>query len=297
MPVVTLPNGMEVEAPSDREAAFLYHEIFEDGAYVRHGIAVEDGDCVVDVGANIGLFSAALAQRHRDLRIVLFEPVPEVFAMLERNAARLLGSARATVVQAGVSSAPGSVTFEYDPVMSLGAGALPFLRDVEASSRAARREVGLLAWNRAAVEDARRAGLLSDRAAGRLDGALRNRLLRPLAFAGIWALYGLVRLKSRRSRRRFECELTTVSAAIRDHGLERIDLLKIDAEGAEWEILAGIDESDWPRIRQLTMEVHVSALVDRIRASLEARGFTVTVDQDGSPLIELMGFRNLYAHR
>src|SRR6185295_10585545 len=43
---------------------------------------------------------------------------------------------------------------------------------------------------------------------------------------------------------RVSCRLTTVSAVIREHGLARIDLLKIDAERSELDVLAGIAEED-----------------------------------------------------
>ena len=95
-----------------------------------------------DIGANVGLFSASLAERHHDLRLVLFEPVPDTFAMLERNAERLFGDATVTLVRAGVSSAPGTTTFEVDTDSSIAAGASSFLREIEASSRSARRQAG-----------------------------------------------------------------------------------------------------------------------------------------------------------
>lgn len=96
---------------------------------------------------------------------------------------------------------------------------------------------------------------------------------------------------------RVECELTTVSHAMREHGIDRIDLLKVDAEGAEWPVLQGIDEADWPRIRQLVLEVHGAELADRIRALLESKGYEVSVDRDDWKLPELMGFGLLYARR
>jgi len=34
-----------------------------------------------------------------------------------------------------------------------------------------------------------------------------------------------------------------------------VDLLKIDVEGAELDVLLGLDETDWPRIRQVLLEV------------------------------------------
>ncbi len=298
MPVVTLPNGMVVETPNDKEASFVYNEIFESGTYLKHGLEIGDGDCVFDVGANVGLFSASLAQRHRDLRLVLFEPVPETFAMLERNAERLLGDARVTLVRAGVSSAPGTATFESDPSWTIDAGAASFLREIEASSRSSRREAGLLAWNRAAVDDASRAGVIRASTAARLHAALSNRVLRPFALGVIWAIFAVSALNRRRRRRRIDCELTTISAAMREHDIDRIDFIKVDVEGAEWAALEGIEESDWPRIRQLALEVHdVDGRVGRVRALLEDKGYKVVVAQDEWRLLELQGIRMVYAHR
>ncbi len=39
-------------------------------------------------------------------------------------------------------------------------------------------------------------------------------------------------------------------------GLERVDLLKIDVERAELDVLHGVRQQDWPRIRQVVLEVH-----------------------------------------
>jgi FkbM family methyltransferase len=294
---VTLPNGLVVEATNDREALFLYGELFETDVYLKHGLSIDDGDCVFDVGANVGLFSASLAQRHRDLWLVLFEPVPETFAMLERNAERLLGGARVTLVQAGVSSAAGRATFEVDPNWSIAAAASPYVHEIEASSRASRRKAGRLAWDRAAVAAGERIGVIAPQGARRLNAALDNRLLRPFAFATIWALLAVGRITRRRTTRRVECELTTVSAAMREHGIDRIDLLKIDAEGAELPVLEGIDEDDWPRIRQVTLEAHGEELADRVRALLEGKGFDVSVEEDDPSVSVVMGFRMLYARR
>lgn len=45
--------------------------------------------------------------------------------------------------------------------------------------------------------------------------------------------------------------MCTVSDLIRRHGLERVDLLKIDVEGAELDVLHGIEQEHWPRIQQV----------------------------------------------
>ncbi|MEA5363539.1 FkbM family methyltransferase [Amycolatopsis sp., V23-08] len=51
-------------------------------------------------------------------------------------------------------------------------------------------------------------------------------------------------------------------------------LLKVDVEGAEADVLAGIAETDWPRIRQVVLETQHAG--PHLRALLAARGFTVT---------------------
>jgi FkbM family methyltransferase len=299
VPVVTLPNGLVLEMPpNELEATFLYDEIFENGIYLKHGLEVRDGDCVFDIGANVGLFSVALAQRHEELRLVLFEPVPATFGMLHRNVERLLQGATVTLVQAGVSSSPGTAVFEFNPMWTGRAGASHFLREMDAAARSARREVGVLAWNHAATDDGVRAELISERTGRRLHAALDNPVLRPFTLALIWSFWRLVDLRARRRRQRFECRLTTISAAMREYGIDRVDLVKIDAEGAEWAILQGIEPSDWPRIRQLALEVHdIDGRVERMRGLLEERGYEVTVPAPAGSLLELAGVRMLYARR
>jgi FkbM family methyltransferase len=74
---------------------------------------------------------------------------------------------------------------------------------------------------------------------------------------------------------------TTLSALIRKNGIERIDLLKIDTEGCEFEILSGIEGDDWRRILQVSLEVHVAEKnLDPIKTLLESKGFTVVVDEE-----------------
>ena len=57
---VTLPNGMHLLCGSPTESRFIYNEVFVQRCYSRHGIRVRAGDTVVDVGANVGLFTLFL---------------------------------------------------------------------------------------------------------------------------------------------------------------------------------------------------------------------------------------------
>ncbi|MEU2036553.1 FkbM family methyltransferase [Nocardia amamiensis] len=54
-----------------------------------------------------------------------------------------------------------------------------------------------------------------------------------------------------------DVEITTVSAILAEHGpTAEIGLLKVDVERAELDVLRGIAEADWPRIRAVVAEVH-----------------------------------------
>ena len=47
------------------------------------------------------------------------------------------------------------------------------------------------------------------------------------------------------------CALCTLSEVMAQQCLERVDLLKIDVEGAELDVLRGVQPADWPRIQQV----------------------------------------------
>jgi acyl carrier protein len=64
-------------------------------------------------------------------------------------------------------------------------------------------------------------------------------------------------------------------------GLDRVDLLKIDVEKAEWSVLQGIDAEDWPKIRQVAIEVHdIAGRLEAVRTLLRERGFEVAAEQE-----------------
>ncbi len=59
-----------------------------------------------------------------------------------------------------------------------------------------------------------------------------------------------------------------------------IDLLKVDVEGAEADVLLGIDAAQWPRIRQAVVEVaDLDDQLERVCGILRSNGFEVTPQQ------------------
>jgi hypothetical protein len=74
----------------------------------------------------------------------------------------------------------------------------------------------------------------------------------------------------------FECAMTTLSAVVDQHDVSRIDLLKVDVEGAELDVLRGIDDEHWPLIQQVVLEGHdQNGELDAIKNILDRQGFDI----------------------
>ena len=53
--------------------------------YLDHGIIVKENDTIIDVGANIGVLGIRLSKTFKSIQIHSFEPIPEIFKVLEKN--------------------------------------------------------------------------------------------------------------------------------------------------------------------------------------------------------------------
>ena len=69
---------------------------------------------------------------------------------------------------------------------------------------------------------------------------------------------------------------------IAETGVGEIDLLKIDAEKSELAILKGIEENDWPKIRQIVVEVHSTETLNILLPMLERKGFEIKVERESA---------------
>jgi amino acid adenylation domain-containing protein/FkbM family methyltransferase len=256
---VELPNGVLIVHKNPTEIEFTYSEIFEEQSYLRHGVDLPDGAVVVDVGANIGLFSLFAGMTCRNARILAFEPIPETHEMLRINAA--LYDLDITAFNLGLGSRPQTVAFTHYPHVSIFSG-----RFADAERE---REV-IRAYIRNSGD--RRAG--APPSAEEVEAVLRER------FQGV----------------QVACRLCTLSQVIREQGLDRIDLLKLDAEKSELDILEGIEADDWPKIRQVVMEAHdIDGRLQRIAALLRENGFQVAVEQES--VLENTHLYNVFAVR
>jgi len=96
-------------------------------------------------------------------------------------------------------------------------------------------------------------------------------------------LRGLVgrQLKVMRDLETHRVRVRPLSPVLDEEGIDRIDLLKVDVEGAELDVLRGIEERHWPLVRQAVVEVERwTGNRDRVREVFATRGFTVEAVQD-----------------
>jgi FkbH-like protein/FkbM family methyltransferase len=260
-PRYILPNGLEIVHVNQYETDYVYKEIFEDQCYLRHGIRLQDGDTVVDIGANIGLFSLFVMSRCKNPKIYAFEPAPVVYEILKANCNAYGSNVRA--FNAGVSDKPKSAMFTFYEKSSVFSGFHPD-----------------------ATED-RKA----------IQTVVRN-MLKTGSVAGETVEKYVSELTADRLRgRTHEVRLTSVSDIIRENQIDKIDLLKIDAEKSELDIIKGIEDRDWPKIDQIVIEIHdpTHEAVKRIEDLLIAREYRCAVEQE--TLLEHAGLFNLYATR
>jgi FkbH-like protein/FkbM family methyltransferase len=257
-----LPGGLEIAHLTTYETEFLYDEIFTEQIYLKHGIKLLDGDCVVDVGANIGLFTLFVQQRCRDACVYAFEPSPLAFQALKLNTSLYCSNVK--IFNCGLSGRDGEAPFTFYRKSSVFSG---YHADAQADRAALKTIVRNMLRKHSAAESVGFQDLSDEMLAGRLESET------------------------------FICPVKKLSTLIREEQLERIDLLKIDAEKSELGILRGLQDEDWKLIRQLVVEVHTNAgtSLEEITSLLEEKGFALDVEE--GELLQDSGFYNIYARR
>ncbi len=257
------PNGLELAQLNKAETEFLYKEIFVDRVYFRHGIQVRDGDCVFDIGANIGMFSVYLQEQFKNVKVFAFEPSPEIFAVLSRNVARYAGNV--TPMPVGIAGHTRKATFSFYPSYSILSG---FHGDQAGDSNTIRSGV-LAQWRERYPDRPDPDDRFLDALA---DGALKGKV-------------------------EYDCQLRALSEVIDETKVEKISLLKIDAEGSELEILSNIAPRHWRLIQQIAIEIHGTrpSDADAIRAILDQQKFTYVMEEEKH--LQSSGIVNCFARR
>jgi FkbM family methyltransferase len=254
LPETVLPNGMKVFCIRKKLVPIIYQQIQQ---YLKNDIELHEGDTVFDIGANIGLFSLYLYQLYpKKISIYAFEPIPAIFEVLHRNAQRF-DPEIIKVFCYGLSQESKTLNFGYYPNAPVLSTAYP---DGSKEVRDRLKKT-----------------------------TLRNLKNLPPSFRWISWLPPFLRslildriLENAFQVEEVTCQTKTVSEIIREHDIQQIDLLKIDVEKSELDVLLGIEEQDWSKIKQIVVEVHdLDYRVDKITSLLKENRFNkITVEQE-----------------
>ena len=99
--IATAPDGTEIAYVSRPDVKFIHDELVGRDCYGGVGTSatagLSHGDCVIDVGANIGLSSTMFSGRVGETGVVVgLEPIEETFGAFVRNATNLCGESMGT---------------------------------------------------------------------------------------------------------------------------------------------------------------------------------------------------------
>lgn len=257
----TLADGTKVFCLHSPEAIVLDFHV---KGYFNHGIHLNDGAVVVDVGANIGIFGFRICQKYPTAKVYAFEPIPAIFEVLTANA-KIFGN-RYMPLRFGVGKEQTKLVFDYYPNSPALSTAHSKIWDDNPQALAT-----------AAIS------------------TLKNPppqlwFTRYLpSFVGRW-FSGYMR----RNKIKVECEIRPLSEFIEQYKIAEIDLLKIDCEGAELDVILGIDDTSWAKIKQVVIEVfNVEQKLEKIQTILTQKGFHFITEEEDA--LRNSNLYNIYA--
>ena len=261
MKKTTLIDGTPIYCISSTEAQMLHEHI---NGYLNDIVKISDGDTIVDIGANIGVFGLVLSKLFKNLTIHSFEPINEIYNVLKSNSV-LSKNKNFKAYPYGISNKNHVIDFTYYPNSPALSTSYPEI------------------WN--SKKD------LMEALKGNLEHSPKN---------WWWAkyipnfIYPLILKNLRRNSKKRACELKTLSDVIKNINIKKIDLLKIDCEGNELKVIEGLDNNSWQIINQLIIEVHdIDNRLNIILDTLKEKNYTVNVVKE--PSLNKTNLHNIFA--
>lgn len=317
----------------DAGTNLVHREMFVEDSYFRHGVTIEgargDDFFVLDCGANIGLFALAAGlkclQAGVNCEIHSFEPVPVLASLANENVRQLqnhrTGSRkgdRAAHVTSCVHTvalgqkAGGVAEFHYDPGFSAGSTS----HANELLKQTTRNGFPVLKWIKAAVHDGAWGGMVPPWVAENVIRAMNvpvlNWVIAVLVILPVGLLLLLFFSASPVKKTKVVAPLSSLDRELAElerttrggKPITRIDMVKIDVEGAEWDVMQGLSPDRWRTVRQCVVEVHNGGngpdgqRVNKVVAFLRAMGFSnVVVGEEELWSHELLDLHTVFATR
>jgi FkbM family methyltransferase len=127
---LTFPGGFSCYVQSlPGEAALIYNEVIVSQEYFQGGLSLAGARCVMDVGANIGIFTMEAKRKAPEAAIHAFEPIPDTFHVLEENV-RLLEGADVHLYNVALGSEDhGEISLTFYPNMPGNSTSVRSLKD------------------------------------------------------------------------------------------------------------------------------------------------------------------------
>ncbi len=242
---------------NETEAQVLINEIFNSHVYLHGGLTLNPGAVIFDIGANIGIFSLyALYKCHYDASIYSFEPIPNSFECLNRNLNPY--QKKVFLFNVGISNVEKDclvdftrfgnsfATATYRPQDKIIANYEPLLR-YETLLKIAYH------WNKLFYYKLKYLPFM------------RNYLIKKN--------YNKLTIETK-----VRCHLTSLGKFIEKHQIDHIDYLKIDVEGAEFDVIKSIKPEQFSLIQQICIEAHdINNRVEQLVHYLERYDYTIDV--------------------
>lgn len=250
---IYLPNNQKVFCIQAEEARILYQQVQEYFKYVD----INQGDTIFDVGANIGLFSLMVNDLYAGkVKVFAFEPIPDIFSALNQNA-RKYNPEKIIVYQIGLGSKSQTTDFAYYPKATAISSMYPDSSEEgkKLFSKTIRKSLEQFSFPLNLIKF----------------------LPSPLLYFAIDKIVDFVH-----HEKKVTCQVKTVSQILMERSINQVDLLKIDVERAELDVLMGIEDEDWWKIKQIVIEVHnINGRVKFIINLLKDKGFQqISCEQD-----------------
>ncbi|GAA0740359.1 amino acid adenylation domain-containing protein [Gaetbulibacter jejuensis] len=234
------PNGMRLFYVNKTETDFMYQEIVENNEYLKHNITLPPQACVIDIGANIGMFTRYINHLYPSAEIYSFEPIKPVFEVLEYNA-RLTNNNKIKPFNVGIGDEEKVVSFTYYPKNTILSSSFG---NIEEETHVVQTF----------ITNSDTHGLSEEQ----IKNLVQNELV----------------------SEQLDCNIKTLSHIIKDNNIDHIHLVKIDVEKGEFEVINGIDEDHWSKIDQLIIEIHdVENRLNKITKLLKDKNFSIVVEQ------------------